>query len=214
MMSSRHETGSRDRTEAMRWFCARCDREVARVESGACRDRSPICPRCGDRLELQGYCPVCEACWRLAVATLCPKHDLPLEPGPPVEGPAADRAPRSDWTTVAVFARPADAEAPRLRLEAEGIPTFLDGERAGSLQHPALSAVRLLVPGDLLPDARVLLAQSWSPVVTPDDLDEAGAEIEPDPAARRKDVIRLVVLAWVVASLAYLAWTAVPALLG
>jgi hypothetical protein len=115
---------------------------------------------------------------------------------------------------VAVFARPADAEAPRLRLEAEGIPTFLDGERAGSLQHPALSAVRLQVPGDLLPDARVLLAQNWSPVVPPDDLDEAGEEIEPDPAARRKDVIRLMVLAWVVASLAYLAWTAVLALLG
>src|SRR4051794_22117429 len=101
-------------------FCPRCGR-VGLVESNLCRD-------CGDKLLPQGYCAVCEAHWALAPGIACPKHDLALaELAPvPIEGRSAvnDQA----WVTVGSFLDALRAEAPRIRLEAEGIPTFLEGE--------------------------------------------------------------------------------------
>ena len=59
-----------------------------------------LCRHCGDSLELQGYCDICESRLRLSVGTKCPKHDVVLvseEPGPA----AGSRAARPvSWVTL------------------------------------------------------------------------------------------------------------------
>jgi hypothetical protein len=50
------------------------------------------------------------------------------------------------WVTVLRFSHPSQAIAPRVRLESEGIPTFLDGERMASEGGLATGGVRLQVP--------------------------------------------------------------------
>jgi hypothetical protein len=67
------------------------------------------------------------------------------------------------------------AAAPaRIRLEAEGIPTFLEGERMGSpaMYRVATGGVKLQVPAELAAEARVILAQSWSLPSEDDDADD------------------------------------------
>jgi hypothetical protein len=100
------------------------------------------------------------------------------------------------WVTVGCFADGLRAEAPRIRLEAEGIPTFVDGERMGSAaMYPvATGGVKLGVPASLVADARVLLAQSWSPPADENDLDDAWDDLEPDPRAAWREAGSLVVL--------------------
>ncbi len=68
------------------------------------------------------------------------------------------------WVTVKVFPDSLAAAVPRTRLEAEGIPTFLEGERMGSpaMYRVATGGVKLQVPADQAADARILLSQSWS----------------------------------------------------
>ncbi len=58
--------------------------------------------------------------------------------------------------------------AARIRLEAEGIPTFVEGERMGapSMYRVATGGVKLQVPAELAAEARILLDQEWS---WPDD---------------------------------------------
>ncbi|MGO9601625.1 MAG: hypothetical protein ACLP7Q_26925 [Isosphaeraceae bacterium] len=122
------------------------------------------CRACGLRLLSQGYCPVCEDYWQLPVGAICPKHDLKLEE----EGPrlafwaAGDRSRK--WVTVAHLNDSQAAESLRIRLEAEDIPTFVDGERMGSRSmYPiATGGVRLKVPEDLAAEARIILSQTWS----------------------------------------------------
>jgi len=161
-------------------FCPRCGREAGR--------HATLCDHCGEALRAQGYCPVCERFWRRPVGDDCPKHDIPLDdaPAPPdhVETTGAR------WVTVAVFSDTQAAEAPRLRLEAEGIPTFIEGSRMGSrsMYHVATGGVRLHVPEPLLADARVLLAQSWAPTVA-DDLDDAWEELGPEPGLGRRSFL-------------------------
>ena len=62
------------------------------------------------------------------------------------------------------FADTLACQPPRIRLEAEGIPTMIDGARMGdrSMYQVATGGVRLRVPEDLAADARVILAQTWS----------------------------------------------------
>jgi hypothetical protein len=124
----------------------------------------------------------------LTPGTPCPKHDLELEAGPPE--PTATPKHSGPWVTVGKFADALRAEAPRIRLEAEGIPTFLEGERMGSpsMYHVATGGVKLQVPEPLAGDARILLAQSWLVPGADDDLDEAWDDLEPDPSAPRRDV--------------------------
>jgi hypothetical protein len=163
-----------------------------------------LCEVCGETMVAQGYCGVCDAHWTLAPGTPCPKHDLGLEAAPAREEPPLASAARGAWVTVARFADPMRAEAPRIRLEAEGIPTFLDGARMGSesMYQVATGGVKLQVPASLLADARVLLAQSWSsPAGDDDDLDDAWDELGPDPGALRRDLGRVVVLVALVAPL-------------
>jgi hypothetical protein len=96
--------------------------------------------------------------------------------------------------TVATFADDVQAEAPRIRLEAEGIPTFLEGARMGSrsMYQVATGGVRLQVPEPLTADARVLLAQSWMPPA--EDLDDAWDELTPEPGSIRRRVMKGVIL--------------------
>ena len=130
-------------------FCSRCRKSFSRSFGFA------ICPTCGDRLIPEGYCPVCEDYWTLPVGVPCPKHDLPLDAlGPPrLQFEVLGKPVR--WVTVCHFTDSLAAQAPRIRLEAEGIPTFLDGERMGSrsMYHVATGGVRLMVPDSLAPDA-------------------------------------------------------------
>ncbi len=158
-------------------FCPRCDREGPAEAS--------LCPECGDRLAGQGYCPICRDRWRLLAGAPCPKHDLPLEADPP-PAEASDRAEQvADWVTVGAYARPGEAEARRLRLEAEGIPTFLDGQRMGlnSMYAGATGGIKLQVPRELTAEARVLLAQTWGPLPDVDDPDDAWDDLAPGPDA-------------------------------
>ncbi len=160
-------------------FCPRCDGDVP---AGVA-----LCPRCGERGQDQGVCAICERAWHLPEGALCPKHDVPLlgwvahrEAVAPPEDVA------SGWVTIARFRHTMAAEPPRIRLEAEGIPVFLDGARMGAnaLHNPARGAVSLMVPRDLEADARVVLDQSWAPIALPDDdLEDAWDDLAPSRGA-------------------------------
>jgi hypothetical protein len=65
---------------------------------------------------------------------------------------------------VKIFPDSLSAAIPRSRLEAEGIRTFLEGERMGSpaMYRVATGGVKLQVPADQVAEARIVLAQCWS----------------------------------------------------
>jgi hypothetical protein len=164
-------------------FCPRCARESPGYDE--------LCRYCGERNEPQGFCPVCEAYCLQPVGSDCPKHDLTLESGPPEPQGHAELGERPEWRTLARFPTRVAAEGPRLRLEAEGIPTFLDGVRMATdvVSHPAIGGVKLQVPARLLDEARVLLDQTWD-VPHDDDLDDAWEELGPEPGARRRRIMQ------------------------
>lgn len=166
-------------------YCLRCGRE------GPAGGR--VCPDCGDPLFERGYCPVCEDELLLRVGATCPKHDVELEE-PPRPRHAFEADESAPWVTIATFADVAKAEAARLRLEAEGIPTFLDGERMNAIYSVATGGAKLQVPETLTADARVLLNQTWSPVRPDDDLDDAWDELAPEPSAEHHGVVTGIVL--------------------
>jgi hypothetical protein len=122
----------------------------------------------------RGYCPVCEDYLLQAVGSSCPKHDIPLEAQAPPRPRFEDTDQTVTWTTVARYADSLAAEAPRIRLEAEGIPTFVEGQRMGSksMYHVATGGVKLKVPDSLASDARVILSQTWSAMAAELDLEE------------------------------------------
>ena len=128
-------------------FCSRCRRSFAESFGLA------ICPTCGDRLIPQGYCSVCEDYSALPVGVPCPKHDLPLDALGPLRPHFDSLGKPVRWVTLCHFTDSLAAQAPRIRLEAEGIPTFVDGERMGSrsMYHVATGGVRLRVPDTLAP---------------------------------------------------------------
>lgn len=169
-------------------YCPRCDRDAA--------PDSELCAHCGETLLEKGYCPVCEQFWRRAAGADCPKHDLALE-APPTD-PEFDPSwgPVARWVTIGTFAGSHEADAPRLRLEAEGVPTVLDGERMGgrSMYGVATGGVKLRVPPSLASDARVLLSQTWSIPAPADDLDDAWEDLAPEPGATRRSVMKGVLL--------------------
>ncbi len=175
-------------------YCPRCQRPAP----PSTRGDGSLCNECGDTLRDQGYCRVCERFWPAAPGTACPKHEIELDPGPPPRHPVfADGAPVS-WVTVARFEHPTLAQAPRLRLDAEGIPTFLDGERMGteSAYNTATGGVRLQVPAPLAAEARVILDQRFAAPAAhdPDDLDDAWDELGGHPAEARRSVMRVLIV--------------------
>jgi Putative prokaryotic signal transducing protein len=143
------------------WFCPGCGLDEFYDLT------QPTCPECGDALRKKGFCPVCERHWSLPAGALCPKHDLELEiiPEPLEPSPDGQYVP---WVTAAVFPNSATAAILQGRLESEGIPTLLDGERMGTagMYLSATRGVRLQVPADKVGDARIILDQKWS---LPDD---------------------------------------------
>jgi len=137
-------------------FCERCRK--------APRAASDLCPECGDRLELQGYCPVCEGRWKLKVGDHCPKHELELIEARPERGPAFGPKDAIQWTTVWRFPNLFEAEAARLRLDAEGIPTLVDGERMASnfTASAPFGSIPLQVPRALASRAVALIREPWA----------------------------------------------------
>jgi len=133
---------------------------------------------------------VCEDYLLQEVGSSCPKHDLPLETQAPPRPRFEDANQAVTWTTVARYADSLAAEAPRIRLEAEGIPTFVEGQRMGSktMYHVATGGVKLKVPDSLASDARVILSQTWSATAAELDLEEEwDDEIEEAPLEKNPD---------------------------
>ncbi len=176
-------------------YCARCRR------AGEGEER--LCYECGEALRPRGYCTVCEG-WTLeSPGQPCPKHDLEL-----LELPAESQydASATPLVTVASFATTAEALAPRLRLEAEGIPVFLQGQRMGdnAIYSVATGGVKLQVPEEFAGDARVILAQSWAaPQDDEPDPDDPWEGLAPDPAERRRSVMKVAILLFLLGPLAF-----------
>jgi hypothetical protein len=169
-------------------FCPACGREGP--------DGQTACPECGTSLIHRGYCAICEDTWTLPAGVPCPKHEVKLEAGPPRPIPTLPDGEAPAWVTVGTYPDPIQAEAIRIRLEAEGIPTFLEGSRMGSrsMYQVATGGVKLQVPEGLLADARVLLSQSWTPPALDDDIDDAWDDLTPDPGSFRRSVMKTVIL--------------------
>ena len=169
-------------------YCPKCQADGA----GA----GPLCAECGETLRRRGYCPTCEGFWKLDPGADCPKHDVELiAEAPPVAAFSPEE--RASLVTVATYSHPNQANAPRIRLEAEGIPTFLDGERiaGNTLYQIATNGVRLQVPATLASAARILIDQTWAPPPeADDDLDDAWDDLAPEPGARRRAIMKGAIL--------------------
>jgi hypothetical protein len=165
-------------------FCPKCTRAKA--------GRSDLCDECGETLLSQGFCSICERFWPHSPGEPCPKHDVPLEDDRHVEalGPS-----RIDWVTVAAFPQVSAAQTARIRLEAEAIPTFLEGERMNAQGAFAIATggVRLQVPRDLADEARIVLSQTWIPA-DDDGLDDAFEDFGPHPGAKRRMVMKAIIV--------------------
>ncbi len=192
-------------------YCPRCRVVADRLEADA-----TLCAECGETLRRQGYCSICERFWKLDAGELCPKHDVELldEPPPQILLPPGDRA---SLVTVATYSHPNLANAPRIRLEAEGIPTFLDGERiaGNTLYQVATGGVRLQVPASLASAARILIAQSWAPPAeTEDDLDDAWEQLAPDPGVHARSIMKASILVFLFGPIVIAALSALIKALG
>jgi hypothetical protein len=183
-------------------FCSGCGKSAPEIPGNT------ACPSCGDRLIPQGYCPVCERYLRQPVGTACPKHDLPLEASAPQRARFGGAGGSVQWATVGRYSDSLAAEAPRIRLEAEGIPTFVEGERMGarSMYHVATGGVKLKVPDDMATDARIILSQTWSATAAAldfdetadDDLDGDDSVNEPKPLSLRDLVLNEIIIGSIV----------------
>jgi hypothetical protein len=169
-------------------FCPRCKK--------AGPDGQALCPECGETMVDRGYCAVCRRFWLLGIGESCPKHEISLEDGPGF-APHFGDGKYIDWVSVAAYTQPIAAQAPRIRLEAEGIPTFLEGEHMGGhgLYAVATGGVRLQVPRNLEHDARIVLSQIWTSAIEPhEDLDDAWEDLAPEPGAKRRTVMRAIIV--------------------
>ncbi|APW63145.1 hypothetical protein BSF38_04706 [Paludisphaera borealis] len=150
------------------WFCPGCRRPATPTAY------SKACAHCGDRLISKGYCPVCEDFLSLPAGDSCPKHQITLESHAPpgLTGRLADES--SAWVEVGHYADSLACQPPRIRLEAEGIPTMIDGERMGdrSMYSVATGGVLLRVPENLADEARIILSQTWSATAAALDIEE------------------------------------------
>src|SRR5262245_40335820 len=177
-------------------FCPDCGRSAGESVEGS------LCDRCGGTLAVQGYCPICGSRLRRRVGVLCPKHEVELLPDGPDPRPGSSEGPPISWVTVRRFPDSLAATGARIRLDAEGIPTFVEGERMGApaMYRVATGGVKLQVPAEFVADARVILSQDWS---WPDgdlELEDGHAtsdEDSPTPEAEspRAFLVELVVVA-------------------
>jgi hypothetical protein len=170
-------------------YCPRC--------GGDGEGAGPLCRDCGETLRSRGYCAICESFWKLGPGSDCPKHEVELLEEVPRSEPFGVPGERPMLVTVATFSHPNQANAPRIRLEAEGIPTFLDGERVAgnTLYQVATGGVRLQVPSPLASAARILISQTWAPPPeTDDDIDDAWEDLAPEPGLRRRAIMKLAII--------------------
>ena len=148
-----------------------------------------LCPECGETMITQGYCPVCERYLPLNGRWLCPKHEIELEAFDPASVTRRIGACSVSWVTVGVYPDSQSTAAPRIRLEAEGIPTFVDGERMGSpgMYRQAIGGAKLQVPAEREVEARIILSQTWSLPPTKKPISktffEDGCRLNAGPAA-------------------------------
>jgi hypothetical protein len=152
-------------------FCRDCGR-TDRVS-----EHHSLCAFCGGTLAVQGYCPICEARVRRRFGELCPKHDVTLLEDDPSLRQRQWEGSAISWVTLKRFPDSLAATGARIRLDAEGIPTFIEGERMGApaMYRVATGGVKLQVPAEFVAEARVILSQDWS---WPDD----ELELEDGPA--------------------------------
>jgi hypothetical protein len=152
-----------------------------------------LCFECGESLRLSGYCPICERSVLGPPGSDCPKHDVELLDRH--DGPVFDQA-STRLVTVASYGVTSGALGAKLRLEAEGIPTFLQGARMGenAIYQVATGGVKLQVPEEFAADARILLAQSWASPIEDDDPDDPWEGLAPDPAERRRSIMKVAIL--------------------
>lgn len=164
-------------------FCPRCRRTATST--------SNLCNYCGETLVPEGFCGVCERFWPHGVGSPCPKHEIPLEEAPL----SVSSGTRIHWATIAAFPSTSAAEAARIRLEAEGIPTFLEGERMANqgIYQIATGGVRLQVPVELSDEARIILSQTWIPDQD-ETLEDAWEDFEPEPGANRRLIMKGVIV--------------------
>ena len=180
-------------------FCTDC----GRAAPGAWG--SGLCGHCGGTLALQGYCPICEGRVRRRVGEPCPKHDVELIADEPAPHPIHQDGSVGPWVTVRRFPDSLAASAARIRLDAEGIPTFVEGERMGApaMYRVATGGVKLQVPEEYAADARIILSQDWSwpgdeLAIDEDaatDVDEVGASDAPSPRSFLVEIIVVLALA-------------------
>ena len=168
-------------------FCARCRRKA--------KPDASLCMSCGEPVSEQGYCPTCERFLLQPVGSFCPKHDVALDVGPPPLAFGQSEIPPTAWVTVGTFDSETEIDPPRVRLEAEGIPTFVEGSRMGSksMYDVATGGLKLQVPQSLAGDARAILSQTWEPA-SGDDLDDAWEDLGPDPGEFRRKVMKGVIV--------------------
>ena len=172
-------------------FCPHCRKSYAHSRN------LMSCPICGLTLLQEGYCAVCGNFWALSPGELCPKHDLTLTLQSEVGDDLAGKG-ETNWVVADTFEVETEAEAKRIRLESEGIPTHLDNERMGSrsMLLVATGGIDIMVPEEKLADARVILSQQWTipPENDPAELDDGWAGLESDaPFERRRRIMKAVI---------------------
>ncbi len=147
-----------------------------------------------------GYCPVCEGYVALASGQPCPKHDVDLQTAPEPTEAWPEGGGLAGLVTLVRSSDPGRVEALRIRLEAEGIPTFLQGSRMGSasMYLVATGGPILQVPAALADEARVILAQAWA---EPFDDDDAWEEWEPEPWTTRREILNSVLVLFLLLSI-------------
>jgi hypothetical protein len=189
-------------------FCPDCGHAAGESAEGV------LCERCGSTLAVQGYCPICESRVRRRVGELCPKHDVPLLEAEVEERRLLPDGSPISWVTVKRFPDSLAVAAARIRLEAEGIPTFVEGERMGAptMYRVATGGVKLQVPVGYVAEARVILSQEWSlpdedlglKDDEPEDLAEPSHEVD-SPRAFLIEVLVVLALAipLIAAAIAY-----------
>jgi hypothetical protein len=124
--------------------------------------RASLCAECGEAMADRGYCGVCDRYWTLGIGQPCPKHDLPLGEVPP--GPLLADGEFTDWASVAQYADPIAAGAPRFAWRPRD--PHVPGLRAHGGARPLRDGRGrrpLQVPEHLAHEARIILAQTWAP---------------------------------------------------